>query len=190
MLENCVPNNCEDCRTNKTTCQACNTGALNDRRYLHLGQCYAIAEAAIPDGYGPDISVTFAATTLTACSGVANCLRCVNDYLKCSECSGGFYLYSDSNCYAPNDANIPDTKGPFVGGPTPLAIVNCDLGTCLRCRADKATCTLVSCPAANEYVDTSTNTCYVQGASGIPNTLGPHIGSNPKILASCQTSCS
>jgi hypothetical protein len=149
-------------------CTACNSTA---NYYLSGTTCTPLS--SIPPGSGANT------TSGTVVSCQANyCANCQANYLTCTACSSGYYLFG-STCV---------TSPPPGYGISGTNILACTVSNCQTC-SPITTCT--ACNTSSGYfLNSTSNTCILQSAipsgSGVNTTTGTVVGCQSAGCTNCQ----
>ena len=161
----CADTNCNDCKSSKDTCVACNSGW-----YLRSSGCYhPTTSPIIPDFFGANTLTG----TVVSCQINPTCKLCKNDYQVCTGCdtATGWFLNVNVCQHATSAPTIPNRKGPdTVSG----LVVNCFDTNCLLCKADFNTCT--GCDTAAGWYLNGIICQHATTAPTIPDGKGPDTG--------------
>lgn len=171
--------NCLTCDDDNTKCMTCQSNWVLE---VASSKCYD--GNMIPAGFGRDLATTTGQEDIRACQDATNCKLCEADYMKCTECNAGIYLFStDSKCY--NYPTFPSSTGIVTppAGSTEKKIDSCKVTGCALCIDDYSICTKCN---PSFYFDNTNNICY----SKIPAKYGLIAGTIISEIATCtETLC-
>jgi hypothetical protein len=168
----CQEPTCYDCRDDYTKCVTCKNN-ISPQTYLSTDTCKL--PTSLPDGYGANLATLVS----TICVDAANCLKCQQNYLQCTNCKPG------SSTYMYQGLCTPYTSLPSgVGANTPTLIAEpCTDTNCDDCKANKNTC--VKCKASSTFAAqyfANGGVCVL--AADLPSGVGPDL---PNYVAKpCQ----
>jgi hypothetical protein len=166
---------CNYCPLNYQICQGCSEGNFFD---VDTKTC--IAADQVKEGKGK--ITTSARPEIKTCLSDTTCKNCFNNYMMCTECMEGYYVYKpDGLCYDFNNFKLTTgiVKQPL--GQNLLEIADCAVMGCKICKLDYRICDECN---TGLYLNTAANTC----PQNIDIGLGLKQGTTINEIIACKDS--